>query len=131
MCQSRFGLLRFRLTAAGVVNSATLRSIPESPPVSPPRRPTRLLPVIDPARCTGCGRCVAVCAPHVLCLERQGWEKTALLHDAKGCTGCRLCALRCPFGAIEMRAAPPAVQSLASSSACSPITAATAPAQAR
>ncbi|HQD16194.1 MAG TPA: 4Fe-4S binding protein, partial [Ottowia sp.] len=24
------------------------------------------LPRIDPARCTGCGWCVAVCEPHVL-----------------------------------------------------------------
>lgn len=85
--------------------------------MSPTGRPDRLLPVIDPARCTGCGRCVAVCATHVLWLERRGWEKTALLHDAAGCTGCRLCALRCPFGAIEMRAAALAVQPAASSPA--------------
>ncbi len=85
--------------------------------MSLPSRPARSLPAIDPARCTGCGRCVAACAPHVLCLERQGWEKTALLHDAAGCTGCRLCALRCPFGAIEMRAAASAVQPAASSPA--------------
>ena len=124
-------MLGLRYTAAGLVNSATLQSIPEIPPVSPPRHPSRLLPVIDPARCTGCGRCVAVCAPHVLCLERQGWEKTALLHDAAGCTGCRLCAQRCPFGAIEMRAAPAAGQPPVSSPACCPTTAATAPAQAR
>jgi NAD-dependent dihydropyrimidine dehydrogenase PreA subunit len=97
------------------VISATLERRLKSPFVSPPRRPARLLPVIDPARCTGCGRCVAVCAPHVLCLERQGWDKTALLHDSAGCTGCTLCALRCPFGAIEMRAASSAVQPPASS----------------
>lgn len=29
------------------------------------------LPVIDPARCTGCGWCVAVCPPHVLSLQVQ------------------------------------------------------------
>lgn len=62
----------------------------------------RLLPVIDPARCTGCGRCVAVCPPHVLWLERHGWDKRAELHDAAGCTGCSRCAPACPFDALTM-----------------------------
>lgn len=71
------------------------------------RRPAAPLPVVDPARCTGCGRCVAACAPHVLSLETQpNWRKSATLHDRAGCTGCSLCALRCPFGAIEMRRSP-------------------------
>lgn len=67
-----------------------------------PSRPVPL-PAIDPARCTGCGRCVAVCGPHVLSLETADWRKTATLHDAAGCTGCSLCERRCPFEAIEMR----------------------------
>ncbi|MBH2019830.1 MAG: 4Fe-4S binding protein [Burkholderiales bacterium] len=25
------------------------------------------MPAINPAHCTGCGWCVAVCPPHVLC----------------------------------------------------------------
>lgn len=54
-------------------------------------------------RCTGCGRCVGACPPHVLCLEPRGWEKSALLHDPAGCTGCGRCAVVCPFGAIRMR----------------------------
>ena len=63
----------------------------------------RALPRIDPARCTGCGWCVAVCAPHVLSLHAEAGRKTSVLDDAAGCTGCALCALRCPFGAIAMR----------------------------
>jgi len=47
-----------------------------------------------------------VCAPHVLSLQVQGesgWgPKRSTLHDADGCTGCALCALRCPFDAIRM-----------------------------
>lgn len=61
------------------------------------------LPVIDPARCTGCGWCVGVCPPHVLSLHAAGGRKTATLHDAPTCTGCALCAVRCPFDAIAMR----------------------------
>ena len=63
----------------------------------------RPLPHIDPERCTGCGRCISACGPHVLALERRGWEKVSTLLDARGCTGCRQCAWRCPFDAIEMR----------------------------
>ena len=66
------------------------------------------LPRIDPARCTGCGWCVGVCAPHVLSLRAEGGRKTSTLHDAAGCTGCALCAVRCPFGAIAMRRRPSA-----------------------
>lgn len=66
----------------------------------------KALPAIDTARCTGCGWCVAVCAPHVLSLQVQGdagWgPKRSALHDAAGCTGCALCAVRCPFDAIRM-----------------------------
>jgi len=28
--------------------------------------------------------------------------KCSTLHDAPGCTGCALCAVRCPFDAIRM-----------------------------
>lgn len=70
------------------------------------------LPVIDPARCTGCGWCVAVCPPHVLSLQVLGdsrWgPKRSVLDDAQGCTGCALCAVRCPFDAIAMRRCPTA-----------------------
>ncbi len=55
------------------------------------------------ARCTGCGRCVGACPPHVLWLETVRWRKTAVLHDAAGCTGCSACAVVCPVHAIRMR----------------------------
>ncbi len=63
----------------------------------------KALPAIDPARCTGCGWCVAACAPHALSLrETAGWQKKSTLHDEAGCTGCALCAVKCPFDAIAM-----------------------------
>jgi NAD-dependent dihydropyrimidine dehydrogenase PreA subunit len=68
------------------------------------RRPAPRLPTVDADRCTGCGRCVAACEPRVLSLEtRPDWRKSAVLHGAGDCTGCSLCAWRCPFGAIEMQ----------------------------
>jgi len=66
-------------------------------------------PDIDPRRCTGCGRCVAACAPHVLSLETVHWKKSALLHAPDACTGCGECARHCPFDAIAMRPQPAAV----------------------
>ncbi|MDE1950979.1 MAG: 4Fe-4S binding protein [Burkholderiales bacterium] len=74
-------------------------------PARPPRRTSRR-PGIDPARCTGCGRCVAVCEPHVLSLETRDWTKFAVLHAPESCTGCNWCAPACPFGAITMRLVP-------------------------
>ncbi|KQP16094.1 ATP-binding protein [Pseudorhodoferax sp. Leaf265] len=68
--------------------------------------PPKALPVIAPERCTGCGRCVGACPPHVLSLEvpnGQRWgRKNAVLHDSAGCTGCALCFVVCPFDAIRM-----------------------------
>lgn len=65
------------------------------------------LPRIDPARCTGCGWCIAVCPPHVLSLQVVDWKKRSVLDDAEGCTGCAQCAVRCPFGAIRMHKVQP------------------------
>ncbi|WP_085315308.1 ATP-binding protein [Derxia lacustris] len=66
----------------------------------------KALPAIDSARCTGCGRCVASCPPHVLWLDADGpngmGRKRSVLHDAPGCTGCAICATTCPFDVISM-----------------------------
>jgi ferredoxin len=72
------------------------------PPADTVTRPVRL-PEIDSQRCTGCGRCVAACDPHLLSLERVRWEKFAVLQEAHRCTGCSACAAVCPFHAIAMK----------------------------
>jgi ferredoxin len=66
----------------------------------------RRLPDIDPESCTGCGRCVAACGPHLLSLEVVQRRKRSVLHTPEDCTGCHQCAAVCPFGAIRMRPAP-------------------------
>ena len=38
-----------------------------------------------------------------LSLETVRWKKTATLQGPERCTGCSLCAWRCPFDAIDMR----------------------------
>ncbi len=49
---------------------------------------------------------MAACADlHLLSLETVRWDKRARLHDADLCTGCSLCAVRCPVHAITMRKA--------------------------
>ncbi|MCF8212102.1 MAG: 4Fe-4S binding protein [Rhodoferax sp.] len=63
------------------------------------RRP---LPHIAAAKCTGCGRCVGTCGPHILSLEVVNWIKTARLDNVANCTGCSKCSGVCPFGAISM-----------------------------
>jgi len=82
----------------------TLPPDPAPAPARKARRSPAHLPDIDPARCTGCGRCVGACEPHVLSLEPMRWVKIAVLHDRAACTGCSRCAWVCPFRAITMRA---------------------------
>jgi MinD superfamily P-loop ATPase len=53
--------------------------------------------VIDPDRCTGCLRCVALC--RFGAIEPDG--KVVSISEVS-CDGCRLCARLCPEGAIRM-----------------------------
>ncbi len=53
----------------------------------------------DPARCTGCGRCVEVCPHGVFAMEGA----RAALTDRDGCMECGACRNNCASAAIEVR----------------------------
>jgi len=54
-------------------------------------------PVIDAAKCTGCGKCVAVCREHAL----AGLKGKAPLFLEELCSGCKACQLVCEVDAIK------------------------------
>ena len=62
------------------------------------------VPIIDAARCSGCGRCIAACHLNLFAFELQGWRKVSVLHNSDRCSACGKCEPRCPIGAIRMDA---------------------------
>lgn len=71
------------------------------------------LPVIDPAVCTGCGKCATVCPKQIIAMIPPGRHVTVNCHSAdKGaaakkacgvaCLGCGICLRQCPHGAIAI-----------------------------
>ena len=65
------------------------------------------VPIIDAARCSGCGRCIAACHLNLFAFEREGWRKISVLQDSERCSGCGKCAVQCPIDALRMRAHAP------------------------
>ncbi len=61
---------------------------------------TPTVATINPALCTGCGRCVSVCPQLAIALVENGAEI-----DADRCNGCGLCIQECPRQAITLKAA--------------------------
>jgi NAD-dependent dihydropyrimidine dehydrogenase PreA subunit len=54
----------------------------------------------DPAKCTGCGKCLEVC-PHPV--FAMGGDGKAVMSDRDLCIECGACMRNCPFGAIKVR----------------------------
>lgn len=61
--------------------------------------PASLHPVIDPAKCLGCGACVAACPEGQILGLIKG--KAQLVHPTK-CIGHGACKVACPFDAISL-----------------------------
>lgn len=64
------------------------------PPASPPI-------IIDPQRCSGCGRCVAVCPEKLYAFEIHNHRKSAHNKDPQKCTLCGRCLRACPLEIIR------------------------------
>jgi len=61
-------------------------------------------PIIDPALCTGCGRCVEVCCNKVY---QMASERAEVKRPEDCCgTGHDFCAKKCPAGAITFEGEP-------------------------
>lgn len=61
------------------------------------KHPVRVLPLTDAARCTGCGRCAALC-------PTQAIERGDELHTDPGrCIKCAACVKGCPFDARTLQ----------------------------
>ncbi len=56
----------------------------------------QMIPVVDPERCTYCGRCAEVCQYHAIAVVNS-----KVLVFAELCHGCGSCTLNCPAGAIR------------------------------
>jgi ferredoxin len=54
----------------------------------------------DKQRCSGCGRCVAVCSSRLYTLEPFGRRKLSLNEAPEKCTGCSRCVKACPLGLL-------------------------------
>ncbi len=56
-----------------------------------------MIPVVDSAKCTGCGDCVEVCPPQCISLV----EEVATIAE-RFCEECGECVDECPEGAISL-----------------------------
>ena len=54
------------------------------------------LPLIDPQRCTGCGRCAQLCPTNAVAVQDG---QATIVHPAD-CLFCDICEAYCPEGAI-------------------------------
>ena len=58
-----------------------------------------MLPKIEKKRCLACGECISVCPTGVFDTGRD----SPLITNPSACTGCKVCAINCPNGAISFR----------------------------
>ncbi len=82
--------------------------------------PQKKIAVVDEAKCTACGNCIAVCPKGVLSLQpvvetvavlcrNPGKGKEVMEVCKAGCIACGKCEKACPFGAITMEKGLPVI----------------------
>jgi len=59
----------------------------------------KCVPVVNSARCKGCGLCVAFCPKHVF---EADFEGKCVVKFPEACIGCMSCDYRCPDFAIKL-----------------------------
>ena len=74
-----------------------------------PVHTTNFLPKIDPATCSGCGKCVSVCPVEAMTLEKNespnGSKRLATLNGDQ-CLGCGVCVRVCSRQALSLESRP-------------------------
>jgi NAD-dependent dihydropyrimidine dehydrogenase PreA subunit len=58
---------------------------------------------LDPAKCTGCGRCVEVCPHGVFAVQATNGRKAEII-SRDSCMECGACAKNCQAQAVTVRA---------------------------
>lgn len=59
-------------------------------------------PILDPAKCTGCGTCAEICNSDIFVFDRRNDAMPQVKYPEE-CWHCESCVLDCPSGAIRLR----------------------------